>query len=358
MKLSFRDTFAALKTQTAISQSLFGVNEWREPSADFNASSFASERVTPPSKKGQDTVGETRSVWYTLHFKLLIPAVRELGKRAFEANLQAVQFSKEEVPKYVRAFDDICGHLEQIHSWGNELHRTLDDLPENPDDLDYNLAQLLEDEVADPPANHIFGRLLQAYYAVQTGEYSRFGLPAETGDYFGEKDIFERTKRYAFKELLDCPFSIDETGRVSEEISGTDILKFYRWFASPNVVEFVLPNFTGAAEAAADDLSNFLDDVYDRTSGDIDLRYYQVSEKLQESLHSNHDLLRRIGFMAEMVPAIDPQHQFIPGVNSLTELAKQIWTKEQRNRVWADPDRLSHLTSAEQTEFGRIRRPA
>ncbi|MEM8833460.1 MAG: hypothetical protein AAGB32_02855 [Pseudomonadota bacterium] len=345
MQISFRQAFAALSTQTAIAQSLAGVDSYRRPlpaGHDFGCPVPASERVSPLSKLRHTFSGDEDSVWHTLHFKLINPAIWDLSRRAKEAKLSDLKFNHEEASKYIRAFPDLRAHLQQLHVWRNRTEPILENLREDPEMLSPELASLLAAEIPEVPANHIVGRLLQTYYAVQTGDFARFGIPVESENYFDEEGAEERNnmhvrmRAYVLEELQKCPLPTDDKGQIVDEISGMDILEFYRWLASTRVVEFVLPDFQGAAEVVANDLVAFLDDISDT----IDLRSFTVREKMQKELRADEDLLRRVGMMEqrfEKVP-VDLRREGPSG--ALTYLAKQIWPEAQRIRVWGDAERL------------------
>lgn len=326
MQLSFKETFQALRIQTRAIERLTHTNAWRRPTRQggIDDPTLTSECVTPPSKPNGAFTGKKGNVWYTLHFQLIIPALRNLQNRAETSNyIGNISFTHTEVTAFFGAFDQLQGHAEQINEWADRIPEILRNLPETPEDLNSDLKALLDAEISTPAANHLVGRLLQSYYACKFNSYGGFGLPEETSEYLkGGDNLFERNKTYTLSYLKKCPI-INEDGTISSQISANQILALYRWFSNQNVVEMVRPNLEGAAAEASIQLSMFLETLYDESKGKVDFRHFDVPPQVLESLQSNEEALARFGRMSALIAGIGEDNQ---------PLLNIIWSPEQIER--------------------------
>ena len=347
MQLSFQDVFQALSTLTDALPTITGVDIWRRATNEPNLAqvdpSLLDECVTPPSKREGIFTGKKGTVWDTLHFVILLPALQQLASRSETDELNSFELDEDQAIQAFGAFAHLKRHIAQYHEWEDRLPDILDNLPPEPSNLDPELRRFFEGEIKEQPDNHIVGRLLQAYYIQTNRRYRLNGAPRRMAPYLeNSKGLFDRTQRYVMNRLQSCPLPVDSSGRVPDIISASDLLKTYSWFSCPTVVEMVLPNLKGAAAKAAISLSAFLEDINMQTGQD--LRDFDVDFKTMQSLQNNKELLWRFEKVTLILDALNKRQ----AGDALDKINCKIWTQKQRQDIWNShnearmPDSILH----------------
>lgn len=295
--IPLRTVFNVLGLTMQLIEHGVGVNAWRvqvRPGFLPPNHPLRSEGTFPPSKPKGIHIGDENSLWHNFHMVVMLPAIKKLREATKTEALKSISIEAEQVQNYVGHYDAIHAHVAQYSEWKEVLHHIQDYLPDDPDNLVEPYKSMLTDEV-ERGTNHLVGRVLQAYYATKTVDYTRFGFPPDTEHYFtgGSKTLFDRTLHYAIENVPRCP--VQETGE--RKITAAQAIDFYVWLGNPAVVEMVTPKFLGAASAAGDRLSNLLDFIHLETGGQIDLRDAEISERVATKLRGNQALLKRIDMM-------------------------------------------------------------
>ena len=295
MKIPLRTVFNAISLTMLLIEHGVGVNAWRQKTKKGllpRGHILQDEGTVPTSKPEGNNTGEIGNIWHSLHMIILIPVLRRLKDHARNNTLKKYTLTTAQARDYIGHFDILKAHIQQHF----ENHRTIEgfqrySFPDDPSDLPENLKKLLDDEIQDN-ANHLVGRIIQAYYANKTGDYQKFGLPIEAKAYFESSkrglDLFERTLIYARDWVSSCPLHDEETSLATA-------LQFYSWLSNPAIVEMVTPKFTGAASAAGQKLSALVDFIYEET--EIDLRDIVLTPKKAQKLRENATLLDRLKAM-------------------------------------------------------------
>lgn len=302
MEIPLRTVFNAISLTMLLIEHGRGVNAWRQQTKKGLLPPdhiLRDEGTAPPSKPEGVHTGEKGNIWHSLHMVILIPALHRLKDHSDNDKLKGRFLTPEKTREYIGHFDVLKAHIQQHHEHRETIIELQNyDFPDDPDDLPPNLKAFLDGERnnggnVENNANHLIGRIIQAYYAHKTGDYPGFGLPPEAKAYFESKgglDLFQRTLIYARDWVSKCPLDKDST-------SLADALKFYSWLANPAVVEMITPKFTGAASAAGEKLSNLVDFIHEET--DIDLRQIVLTPTAAQQLRKNPTLLERIKAMEE-----------------------------------------------------------
>ena len=292
MRIPLRTVFNALNLTMLLIEHGVGINVWRQKTKKGLLPAnhiLRDEGTVPTSKPGGNNTGKQGNIWHSLHMIILIPTLHRLKKHARNDTLKKYALTTAQARDYIGHFGTLKAHIQQHF----ENHRTIEgfqrySFPEDPSDLPENLKRLLDNEIQHN-ANHLVGRIVQAYYANKTGDYQKFGLPIESKAYFESSkkgtDLFERTLVYARDWVSNCPLHDEETSLATA-------LQFYSWLANPAIVEMITPKFTGAASAAGKKLSGLVDFIYEETA--IDLRDIVLTPTKAQKLRENTTLLERL----------------------------------------------------------------
>lgn len=325
MKISIRTLASALDTQTEVIRLATAIDEWRQDTGAPNLldidPSLVAERPSPPSKFNGMNTGDYNSVWRMLHFDMLMPALEQMVDKAEKDDrMSRLIIDSTSAPKH-SFIDAILNHAEQLKTLPEKIGNIVRNLPENSKDLPKDLQKFLDGERKEMPENNVLGRVIQAHYAVKTGDYTAYGMPEEAEAYLegGKKDLSSRTQGYFGKMFLECPL-LDSDGDVLDQISANDLLKTYMWLSKPAVVEMVRPNLQGAASLVAADLVMFLDELRDYG---IDITEFDVPEHTFERLHSDDDLLHRTAKPLLITEKIRNNQKH--SSDNLGEVASMLW---------------------------------
>lgn len=341
-RLSYAVLFQALESQTELMQQLKGSDIWRKQNGEQDeelVEILVSEGVTPPTKSDGAFTGDQNSFWHTLHFKLLVPALVKMSQHVQDQGLDDITFDINEAERFFSPLPDIAAHIKEAHRKRHTWPALIEMLPDNHEELSAELRKALENEIKDPPNNTLTGRLLQSYYACKTGDFEGFGLPEQIPEYLegGKFDLFERTQLYAVTYLDLCPLPQNENGEVEETLTAKDILATYGWFAKPYVVEMVKPNLEGAAATVSHEMTEFFDHVFFQSGAEIDLRYFDVPEQVQEELSQSDEAYERAVLFADMMQ----DNGNTDGAYALDQVINVLWDDE-------DDTTLESLFAAEE----------
>lgn len=397
--LSIKNLFHALISVNNAVDCIAGIDAWRKPTQEIRLQDFdeelAQEIPYAPSKKA----GNSHSVWSQLHFGLVLPALKNLAIQAENTHhLQQIKFSAIQAQQYFRFIDELRRHIKVHNEWvvlmgdlAKEIDRPEDivrcceeiaskksdiclflkaavfHLPESPTQLFNCLRQLRTGINREnnlqlwktllsylPPAmsdlhpqlaffikqaaqNNIIGRILQSYYADQYGyDYEKIGIPPQAYSYYTKVEnsqkiptLHQRILSYFCQELFSCPIS------THGDVSALEIIRLYgSWYRKPSIVEMITPSFAGAAEEAALRVVDLLEHIYAVSQRKIDLRSVAIPT---DHIHDD-DVLRQIGRLTMVMDSVAGSKNEL-GTATLYQLVFQIWTEEQRKKVWGSCQR-------------------
>ena len=290
-----KDVFGVLHLTMGLIEHGVGIDPWRmraKPGLLPERHPLREEGTFPTSKPNGINTGDESGLWNNFHMRMMIPALMRLSKSVEEVSpLSKIELTEEEAVTYLHRYEEVSGHVQQWEE-DRDLIEGLE-YPEDPNDLPDDLKILLLDEIENKH-NHLASRLLQACYAEFSGDYIWYGLPAQTKRYFkGGDDVFTRTREYVFEEIEQCPLNTD--GPVNAQRA----LRYYSWLAQPRVVEMTTPEFSGAAMTASFRLTAFLDFLYRKTDGEVDLRQAQIRGKYVDELKTDPSFQARLAAMED-----------------------------------------------------------
>ena len=297
MEIPLRTIFNTIALTMHLIEHGVGVNAWRQkvkkgllPPNHL----LRSEGTFPHSKPTGHNRGDKNGIWNQIHMVILIPAIRNFENLSRDKKLESQFLEEDKAKEYIFHLDTLRTHIAQHKECKKALENIQKNgLPESVDDLPTVYKQLLGNEVQSN-ANHLLGRVIQAFYANKTGDYEGFGLPPEAKGYFegGKYNVFERTLIYATQEITRNPLYPDiEIKSLSQG------LRYYAWLSCPSVVEMITPKFTGAASQAAGNLNLFLDFIHDKTG--VDIRNATPCNNTVQQLRENKHLLMRLNLMEQ-----------------------------------------------------------